>query len=167
MTERWLSISRFPLYEVSNKGRVRRLYKTRGPRVLKAYLGKRGYYTVSLRHRGKTHLTTIHRLVAEVFRGPRPFIGAEVRHVDGNKKHNHVENIRWGSRTDNEADKVLHGTSNRGERHGMSRLTDAQVRDIVTRYERGESPRLLAHAYNINRSYPARLARGMRRERRS
>ena len=38
--------------------------------------------------------------------------------------------LRYASRAENEADKVRHGTSNRGERHGLSKLTASQVREI-------------------------------------
>lgn len=36
----------------------------------------------------------------------------------------------WKTRTENEMDKILHGTTNRGERSGNAKLTNAQVREL-------------------------------------
>lgn len=38
--------------------------------------------------------------------------------------------LSWKTRAQNEADKLLHGTHNRGARHGMSKLTDRDVAEI-------------------------------------
>src|SRR5699024_9822191 len=51
----------------------------------------------------------VHSLVAESFIGARPE-GMEVCHSDGNKTNNHVANLRFGTSSDNELDKVRHGT---------------------------------------------------------
>jgi len=49
------------------------------------------------------------------------------RGVDGCLNPNH---LRWATAEENEADKLLHGTSNRGERHGMVKLTEDEVRAV-------------------------------------
>jgi len=51
----------------------------------------------------------IHRLVLETFIGPCPS-GMECRHLDGNSKNNSLDNLRWGTKLENENDKKLHGT---------------------------------------------------------
>ena len=38
--------------------------------------------------------------------------------------------LSWKTGTENQADRIVHGTSNRGERHGRSKLTEQQVREI-------------------------------------
>jgi hypothetical protein len=51
----------------------------------------------------------VHRLVALAFIGePEP--GQEVCHVDGDQMNPRVENLYWGSRSDNVNDAVGHGT---------------------------------------------------------
>jgi hypothetical protein len=40
--------------------------------------------------------------------------------------------LSWSTRSENEKDKILHGTSNRGSRHGMSKLNEEDVRNIKT-----------------------------------
>lgn len=42
-----------------------------------------------------------------------------------NPKH-----VSWKTKSENETDKVDHGTSNRGERHGMSKLTSDDILNI-------------------------------------
>lgn len=51
----------------------------------------------------------IHRLVANSFLGPRP-AGLDTLHIDGDKTNNAVTNLRYGTRSENELDKVRHGT---------------------------------------------------------
>ena len=57
----------------------------------------------------------IHALVCETFRGPRP-LGQCVRHLDGDSLNNCLENLVWGTRRENEADKIRHGRSLRGRK---------------------------------------------------
>lgn len=50
-------------------------------------------------------------------------IGFQCRHLDGNKMNNNLDNLKWGSRSENQMDRVLHKNSNRGERHGMNKYS--------------------------------------------
>jgi O-acetyl-ADP-ribose deacetylase (regulator of RNase III) len=47
------------------------------------------------------------------------------------------DHLRWGTRLENAADKVAHGTMARGERVGSAKLTAAQVEEIRERYAAG------------------------------
>jgi hypothetical protein len=51
----------------------------------------------------------------------------EACHGDGDSANNRLGNLRWDTPTNNHADKILHGTTNRGERSGTAKLTDAAV----------------------------------------
>ncbi len=51
-------------------------------------------------------------------------------HNDGNPANNRLSNLRWGTLSSNEIDKIKHGTSNHGERHGRAKLNEQQVRII-------------------------------------
>jgi hypothetical protein len=94
------------LYEVSDRGRVRTV-----PRILKPGTLNHGHLHVNLwiNRKGKTR--TVHRLVAAAFIGPCPD-GQEVRHLDGNPTNNAVENLKYGTRSENLLDRVRHGTHN-------------------------------------------------------
>lgn len=77
--------------------------------------------------------------------------GRECRHLCGNghlgclnKRH-----LRWGTRTENQADRLAHGTSNRGERCGSAKLTEAQVLEIAASTE---PLYILADRYGMGRS---------------
>ena len=56
-------------------------------------------------------------------------------------------------------DKVLHGRSNRGERHGMAKLTADAVRDIRRRCREGEPQKFIARAYGIRQQHVSEINR--------
>jgi transcriptional regulator len=60
--------------------------------------------------------------------------------------------LRWDTHAANLADKNRHGTSNRGNRHGMSKLTEQQVRQIIYTYRTGLfTQKEIAEQYGICR----------------
>lgn len=114
----WLPIVDFDGYEVSDDGRVRSLdrWVPAGPsgksarfvtgRVLKLRLRPpRGYPMVTLGHSDKRY---VHRLVLEAFVGPCPD-GMECLHRNDDPTDNRLCNLRWGTRAQNLADRVLNG----------------------------------------------------------
>lgn len=118
MDEEWkIATGTDQRYEVSNSGRVRRYDGTMlTPSVPP---NTREYPAVMLRHSGVRKRVAVHRLVAINFIGLPPFAGAEVRHLDGNHLNPRADNLAWGTRTDNAADRERHGTTARGLRHGL------------------------------------------------
>ena len=118
--EQWKPVNGYEgIYEVSSHGRVRSLDRTvnyssgqvrrlKG-KVRRTPLNQDGYPRVNLSHQGKDKTRYVHSLVAEAFIGACPE-GMEVCHSDGNKTNNHVANLRFGTSSDNELDKVRHGT---------------------------------------------------------
>ena len=108
MQEVWKDIINYEgLYQVSNKGNVRRITKD-GYREIKP--SNRLYQDVDLCKRGEHHRQPIHRLVALHFiPNPSPRTLTEVNHIDGNKHNNNTENLEWVSQDQNRehAKKVL------------------------------------------------------------
>ena len=143
----WRSIPDFPGYEISSHGEVRSLareYVRHGhpvkvrERLLKSRVkrrdGKPVAVLVSLSRDGKGHHLRIHRLVLEAFVGPCPD-GMEGCHNDGNPLRNVVDNLRWDTPKENQADSVRHGTKHAppqhiGEAHPSARMTPEKVRII-------------------------------------
>jgi hypothetical protein len=127
MTEEWRPVPSYDgVYEVSERGRVRR-----GDRLRAIYIAKNGYPSVNLwRHnKGRTHC--VHWLVAEVFLGPKPE-GRQINHRDGNKTNNNPNNLEYVTARGNSDHAIANGlTNNRGEQHGMTRMTNAQVRTVA------------------------------------
>lgn len=96
---------------------------------------------------------TVHAMVCEQEHGPRP-LGAEAAHSCGNKLCVTRKHVSWKTRAGNEADKLIHGRSNRGERHGNGRLT----REIVFAIRRScGTNKEIAAVYGISQSYVSQL----------
>ena len=132
MKEIWKAIAGYEgLYEVSNFGRVRSIdryvpHKTFGKKFCKGYMmathiNNAGYVTVNLCKINRYRSFDIHRLVAIAFLD-NPDGLPEVNHIDENKKNNHVENLEWVTKSENN----MHGTKR--ERHA------AQIKRSVLQY---------------------------------
>lgn len=50
-------------------------------------------------HKGRTH--KLAHLVCEAFKGPKPFSGAVVMHLDENAANNRPSNLAWGTQKEN------------------------------------------------------------------
>lgn len=155
--ERWLPVRDYEdRYMVSNRGNVlslpRKVHVGRwrgGP--LKLVLNNT-YFGVSLSRDGHVEPRHVHVLVLEAFDQPRPD-GCEALHGPGGPLDNRwPENLRWGTPTENAADRLRDGTHQRGERQWRHKLTARQVLEIRTRNAAGESYRLLAAEFGVSRS---------------
>lgn len=94
--EEWRDIDGFPGYQISNMGRAK------GPRKenLKLVEESNGYLKITLSRNGKHTDKRINRLVAQEFL-PNPDNFPIVMHIDNNRKNNNVENLAWGSYSEN------------------------------------------------------------------
>jgi hypothetical protein len=127
--EQWRDVIGFEdLYEVSNHGQIRSK-KTNAIKKL-TFSKKENRPYLGLWKNNKVKICKPHRLVLEAFVGKCPK-GLEGCHNDGNTLNNHINNLRWDTPKNNHADKVRHGTTNRGERCGTAKLTLEQVRAIM------------------------------------
>ena len=110
------------------------------------------YQIVCFCHNGKLINVKVHLLVCEAFHGPCPE-GMQACHNNGIRSDNRPENLRWDTVKNNEADKVQHGTHNRGERHGMAKLTEQDVIEArALRAGGGWTYKELATRYGVNHS---------------
>lgn len=81
-----------------------------------------------------------HRLVCIASNGPTEG-RLDAAHSCGNRTCINPRHLSWKTRSANEADKLRHGTANRGERHGRSKLTTTDVlaiRSLVETLKRSE-----------------------------
>jgi hypothetical protein len=121
MEEIWKEVPGYEgFYEVSDLGRVRSLDRsvTYGRHGAAAYKGRllqqrltaNGYPLVGLSVGGRVKSHYIHHLVLLAFAGPRPETEArgEIRHLDGDKTHNALENLAYGTIHDNWQDRRRH-----------------------------------------------------------
>lgn len=91
----------------------------------------------------------VHRLMCLEAHGLPPTDGLEAAHSCGvrhciNKKH-----LRWATHKENHADRIMHGTSNRGAANGNAKLTAEGVLAIRARFCAGESRKSIAKDFGI------------------
>lgn len=145
-SEEWRPVIGFESeYEVSNYGRVRSITRVMVYSRVDQYSGK----TIEVRrtHKGKElrpgpcrsgHLSValgrgnskhVHILVLEAFRGPRP-AGMEGLHADDIPSNNRLDNLRWGTRSENIIDAIDNGKMPIGSRKWNAKLNEDQVANI-------------------------------------
>lgn len=71
-----------------------------------------------------------HRVLCIDAHGEPPTPEHEAAHSCGNSLCCNPKHLSWKTPLENSSDKLLHGTHNRGERSGKSKLTEEQVREI-------------------------------------
>lgn len=127
MKQYWKPIPGYEgLYEVSMAGEVRSvggifqgsLRKRPAPRLLSQSEDRGGYRKVILSKNASKKAMFIQRLVLMAFVGPRPE-GCDAAHLNGIRTDNRFQNLKWVSRIENIRHRDLHGTTARGDRHGM------------------------------------------------
>lgn len=92
----WKTISKYPIYEVSDRGEIR---NSNTNRKLKPALVN-GYHQVTLCDNDGHHRETVHRIVAREFID-NPRNCPMVNHIDGNRTNNSVENLEWCTASEN------------------------------------------------------------------
>jgi hypothetical protein len=155
-SEEWRAIDGYPLYEVSNLGRVRSWNrKGRGserrqsePRIMAPQDDTRGYLHITLSGGGQRR-RYVHQLVLEAFVGPRGE-HRDGRHIDGCRTNNVPSTLEWCSHAKNMDDQFAHGTRALGAKHGMAKLTDEQAREIYA--ANGETYKAIGARYGVSAS---------------
>lgn len=158
--EAWKQLVAFPVYEVSDAGRVRRIWK-KGPVLLSPCVQNNGYMKITLRRNSAEQKTAlVHRLVAAAFIGEAG-AGMQVNHKNGDKTDNRLANLEYITPAGNHAHGVevlghapLHpGT---GSGHHQAKLREADVLEIRRLYACGAHPKDIAKRFHIVRTsvYP-------------
>ena len=98
---------------------------------------RHGYLKIGLGSGNQKRQHYVHKLVLEAFVGPRPD-GMQCRHLDGNKLNNSLQNLRWGTSSENSSDARCHGTLSRGSRQSQAKLSESAVRDIRLRVKQSK-----------------------------
>jgi len=109
------------LYQVCSDGRVRSLprrggnSRTYGGQLLAAGADMAGYPKVALNRDHISRSARVHVLVAAAFLGPRAD-GMEIRHLNGVKTDNRLENLAYGSSAENMQDTLRLGRHPQGSK---------------------------------------------------
>lgn len=102
---------------------------------------------------------SFHRYICSIENGPPPTEKHEAAHSCGNSHCVNKTHLSWKTGAQNAADKLVHGTDMRGEKHFAAKLTASQVREM--RALKGKhSLRELGRMFNIHHSVVGRIFRG-------
>lgn len=147
-------IKDFPKYYINKFGRIFSLYTNR---FLKGRINIYGYVEICLVKNKQRYYKKVHRLVLETFVGPCP-LKMECRHLDGNKQNNNLSNLCWGTASENQQDRVGHGTSNQGEKNPAVKLTEEEIKEIRKIYKiKYVFQRKLAKRFGVSQSQISRI----------
>jgi len=142
------------LYQVTNHGRVWGVKSRKWLRLV-PYSTDGKYLKVNLCKNGVATNCDVHMLVIRAFK-PKPELMYEMyrecRHLDDNGHNNHIDNLEWGTRSQNYEDRVRNGTGNEGERNAQAKITEQDVIDIRQQYAEGKSVTELLKIYPLARN---------------
>ena len=146
MQEVWLPVRGYEnSHEVSSLGRVRSVRTVLRQRLCS------GYLIVDLKTNGTRKTQLVHALVASAFLGPRPE-GQQVRHGKKGRLCNALTNLSYGTPSQNNLDKRRDGTDNRGCKHNMVKLTNAEVLLIRELRQEGTTLQAIGNQFGVSES---------------
>lgn len=144
-------------------GRVSRLGRGRmsGNRyVMAGWVSDKGYNKVMLRGSGRNRQALVSNLVALAFLGDRPE-GMDVLHDDGNSTNDRLSNLRYGTKVQNMADKLRHGTQPLGENSHLAKQDEATVRLVKEALAQNEKHVSIARRLGVSAKWISDVARGI------
>ena len=141
MTEQWKDLAGFEgLYKISDQGRVWSAVKNK---FLSTPANKQGYPHFCVSKGDKQYTKRVHTEMAKAFIGPLE-TGQHVRHLNGIKTDNRLENLAYGSAKENMDDMRREGYE------GINRLTLTQIEEIKDKASKGIAARVLIKEYDAD-----------------
>ena len=121
-----------------------------------------GYKQYSLHFNGLATVAGGHQIVLLFFGGDVPSRGHEINHKDGQRGNNALSNLEVLTSKQNvrHAFDSLGRSVCRGEKSGMSKLSEKIIRDAQKEVQAGRSIRDVSKELNINNATLARALRG-------
>jgi hypothetical protein len=160
MRELWKNITGYEgMYKISNFGRVKSYKKRTGKGVifLTTFLFSGStikYLIVHLSKNNNKKNCAIHRLVAQAFI-PNPENKPQVNHLNNNPLNNHVDNLVWGTPSENMRHCVKQNRCNKpkGETHHFHKLKVKEVLTIRSLRKNGSTYRELAETFRVGKRH--------------
>lgn len=118
----------------------------------------KGYYYVHIRQSEPTVRWVkfpVHQLILFAYVGERP-ADKECRHLNGNALDNRLDNLCWGTKKENSADTIRHGTAaclRHGERAIAAKLSNKQVEQIRSLHSQGYKQIDIAKRFSISQHH--------------
>ena len=170
MKELWSPVEGSEFIEVSSLGRVRSWKarrnqwnihtapsRAKAPHVVSQQKRAKGYLHVSWWENSHHFFAKVHVLVLEAFDGPRP-PGLTARHLNGNPSDNRIQNLCWGTHTEQGHDRIRHGTLKIPGTRKLSASTAASLR----REAPSMSYTALGQKYGISKSHAWKIVHNQR-----
>lgn len=172
--EIWKPVKNYEIfYLISNLGNIQSLnrkvfvkrekksfYSLKKGKMLKPKLTMDGYYEVTLFDSfGKRKYIRLHIIVLSNFI-KKPIGDLEVNHKDGNKLNNHLENLEWVTKSENQIHAIKKGLicHQKGDKRWNAKITNEDAKNILKIYKLGEySQAELARKYNVSKNIIWRL----------
>jgi len=116
-----------------------------------------GYPVVTFYLNGKGKTFYLHQLLLKAF-VRMPNKGEECLHRNGIRSDFRLENLSWGTRKDNVADAIKHGTATIGANNGAAIFTNEEVQ-IIRRVKQNHKPfnRVLANLLDVSQNVIQRI----------
>jgi hypothetical protein len=89
-------------------------------------LNSRGYGAIDIGGRKRA----VHLVVCEIAHGPAPGKGYHAAHNCGVPACCNPRHVRWATPKENMADKLQHGTHNRGTKHNLAKISEEDALKI-------------------------------------
>ena len=139
----------FPAYAASQCGKIIRLDTMRYMSQFEG--GVPSYLLVRTSIKNKVKSVRVHRLVASAWLvNDDPENKIQVNHVDGNKFNNHIDNLEWVTRSQNQRHAVETGLKGKGSDLYNSTLTDNQVHTICKLLIDGIRAKELSELFSVS-----------------
>lgn len=132
-------------------------------KTLSPGLASTGYLTVSLKTNERQISYCVQILVLEAFVCPRPE-GMMGLHSDAIRTNNKLDNLRWGTSSDNAQDQIKNNTFNfsKGEKHQLAKLSNKTVLEIKKLISIGERSCDIARKMNLPQRQISKIKTGTR-----
>lgn len=104
----------------------------------------------------------VSRIICEMTKGPPPTPRHQAAHLCG-RGHTGCINphhLEWKTQSENEKDKLIHGTHNRGDRNWNAKLTNADALEILALCKSGVKQSSIAKRFHLSPSSISRLVTG-------
>jgi len=147
--EIWKKIRSYP-YEVSNKGRVRRIGGGQGVkigRIRKNQPDKDGYLLCTLHKNNCATMHKVHHLVAAVFIGPRR--GKQINHKNGIKTDNRPCNLEYVTTQENTGHSVKNKMHSYGAKRPSAFLKEEDVSKIRLLRKNGMTMKEISESFGL------------------
>lgn len=162
LQENWVPIPGYEkFYQITSTGRIKRIGspgsgRSRDDRFRYPQDSGFGYKYITLHSVGKRKNFYMHRLLATIFI-PNPENKPLVNHINGVKSDNRIENLEWCTLSENMIHAYGLGLIPKGEANHMSKITEAEVLQIRSLHNSGESRPSLAVKFGISKANVHRI----------